>query len=237
MVRKGSRVRVSFRAFDVGRRDPAGGAAGPFSLLIVPRPGSRRRSVLAALVVVAVSAVIVAPGAAAASGSDGGAFGAAREALVLSRERLGLMKEVMASKWLSRAPIQDLAQEEAVKESAIAQGLELGVAAGATRGLFTAEIAAAKEVQLGWGSHWLFDGAPAGLAAPDLGQLRTTLGRISERLVALLPKLVGLGSEPNAEARLRAAAAKSLRVPYLGPTGRSAIVEALLGVRVRRTAG
>jgi chorismate mutase len=196
-----------------------------------------RRSFLAALAAVAVALAIAAPSASAASPSGAGPLGAAREALVLSKERLGLMKEVMASKWLSRAPIQDLAQEESVKETAVAKGLELGVAAGATRALFTAEIAAAKEVQLGWGSHWLFYGAPAELAAPNLENLRASLGVISEGFVALLPKLVGLGEEPDAGARSDAAAAKILRLPYLGPAGRAAIVEALLGIRPRATAG
>jgi chorismate mutase len=189
------------------------------------------------LLVVAVALAIVVPSASAASAPGGGAFGAAREALVLSKERLGLMKEVMASKWLSRAPIQDLAQEESVKESAVAKGLELGVAAGATRSLFAAEIGAAKEVQLGWGSHWLFYGAPAELAAPDLTAIRASLGVISEGLVALLPKLVGLRDEPNAEARSTAAGAKILKVPYLGSAGRDAIVEGLLGIRSRANAG
>jgi chorismate mutase len=197
----------------------------------------RLRSASSALLVVAVALAILAPSAAAAGGADGSSFGAAREALVLSRERLGLMKEVMASKWLSRAPIQDLAQEEAVKEAAVAKGLELGVAAGPTRELFAAEIGAAKEVQLGWGSHWLYHGAPAELVAPDLTQLRATLGGISERLVALLPKLVALAAEPDAEARLTSAAAKILKVPYLGGEGRAGIVAGLLGIRARASAG
>jgi chorismate mutase-like protein len=192
--------------------------------------------VLTVVVAVAVALAVVTPSATAATAPDGGAFGATREALVLSKERLGLMKEVMASKWLSRAPIEDLVQEEAVKNSAVAKGLELGVAAGATRKLFTAEIAAAKEVQLGWGSHWLFYGAPAELAAPDLNQIRANLGVISEGLIALLPKLVGLRDEPNTEERSVAAATKILKVPYLGSAGRAAIVEALLEIRPRATA-
>lgn len=181
--------------------------------------------------------LVVAVGPARAAGSERAMIGAAREALGLTGQRLGLMKEVMASKWLSRAPIQDLGQEEAVKEAAVARGLELGVAAGSTRGLFTAEIAAAKEVQLGWGSHWLFYGAPAELAAPDLTALRASLAEISERLVALLPKLIGLGGVSEAEARVAAAARKILKVPYLGVEGRAQIVKALVAIRGRTPAG
>lgn len=193
------------------------------------------RSALLLLAVLLVLAAIAVPATATASAPEPAPLRAGREALVLTKERLDLMKEVMASKWLSRGPIQDLSQEETVTAAAVTQGLELGVAAGSTRHLFAAEIAAAKEVQLGWGSHWLYFGAPADLVAPDLAQLRATLGGISERLVALLPKLVALGDEPLAQAQMDAAAAKILKVPYLGDTGRGAIVEALLGIRARAT--
>jgi chorismate mutase-like protein len=192
----------------------------------------RSRSALSALAALLVAVTIMSPGTAAAAGGRA-SLGAAREGLTLTKERLDLMREVMASKWFSRAPIQDPAQEETVKTAAVAQGLELGVAAGSTRSLFAAEIAAAKEVQRGWGSHWLFYGAPADLAAPDLSGIRASLGGISERLVALLPRLVPLARDPGTQARVSAAAAKILVVPYLGPQGRAEIVEALLGIRGR----
>lgn len=80
--------------------------------------------------------------------------------LVLTRERLCLMDEVMAAKWFSRTPIQDPAQEAVVIEGAVAKGGERGVAGSFTRGLFEAEVAAAKEVEPGRGAEWLYLGAP-----------------------------------------------------------------------------
>jgi chorismate mutase-like protein len=156
---------------------------------------------------------------------------AAREVLSLSKERLELMDEVMASKWFSHSPIQDPAQEAKVKEAAAAEAQELGVAPAGTRALFAAEIGAAKVVELGWGSHWLYYGAPADLAAPDLGQLRSQLSDISKKIVAVLPRLVSLSKLPNASSRVSQATAKILRVRYLGDDPRSTIVSALLGLR------
>jgi chorismate mutase len=158
-------------------------------------------------------------------------MGAVRQALSLSDARLELMDEVMASKWLSRAPIEDLTQEAAVKEAAIAKARTLGVAAHGTEQLFAAEIEAAKEVQLGWGAHWLYYGAPPDLAAPDLTQLRAELSSVSEQIVALLPKLVPLSSLPKAEPRVTRAANRILRVRYLDSEGRARIVDGLLGLR------
>jgi chorismate mutase len=172
----------------------------------------------AAAVAVPTSAVAAAPAPMAA----------ARQVLTLTKSRLGLMDQVMASKWLSRAPIQDPVQEATVTETAVAEAEPLGVSAELTRSVFAAEIAAAKEVQLGWGSHWLYYGAPEGLAAPELATLRAELTAISKGIVAELPRLDGLATQPNVRARLLDAAKKILRVRYLTAAGREAIVDALL---------
>jgi chorismate mutase len=188
---------------------------------------SRRASWLVAVMVCA-GVLVAFPAAGQAAGPS---LGPARQVLSLTEARLELMDEVMATKWLSRAPIQDLTQEAAVKEAAIAQAATRGVAAAGTRKLFDAEIAAAKEVQLGWGSHWLYYGAPPDLAAPDLTELRSRLSAISNEIVATLPRLVSLGEAPRAAERLEAAAARILTVKYLSREGRTAIVEGLLGIR------
>lgn len=156
---------------------------------------------------------------------------AAREALALSNARLELMDEVMASKWFSHSPIEDPVQETSVKDSAAAKAQALGVAAAGTRAVFAAEIEAAKEVELGWGSHWLYYGAPAGMAAPELGQLRAQLNEVSEQIIAILPRLVPLAKLPDAQDRVSKAAAKILTVRYLSAEGRAGLVDALLGLR------
>jgi chorismate mutase len=182
---------------------------------------------LAALLAVALVLVAIAipTGAGAATPAP---LKAARQILTLTESRLELMEQVMASKWLSRSPIQDPAQEATVTETAVTEGEALGVGAKLTRGVFKAEIAAAKEVQLGWGSQWLYFGAPEGLAAPELTTLRAELTAISKSIVAALPRLEGLDKQANVRARLLAASAKILIVHYLSTKSREAIVDALL---------
>src|SRR6201996_9506610 len=170
-------------------------------------------------------------GAGAAAAAPPSQLVAAREVLVLSDARLELMKEVMASKWFSRAPIQDLAQEEKVIETAVAEARALGVAAGPTATLFEAEIGAAKEVQLGWGSHWLFYGAPPELAAPELTALRRGVRKISAQIVAALPRLIGISALPAAESRVESIAEKVVLVKYLSVSDRAGLSDALTGIR------
>ncbi|HEY1853846.1 MAG TPA: hypothetical protein VGG40_04600 [Solirubrobacterales bacterium] len=189
------------------------------------------RGIALALAVICAAAVALATVAGTASAAAPAPLAAAREALELTDARLELMDEVMASKWFSRTPIQDPAQEAAVKEAAVAKAQALGVAAGGTRSLFAAEIAAAKEVELGWGARWLYYGAPPDLAAPELEALRSQLSEISERIVAVLPRLLTLGRLPAARRRVGTIAGQVLRVRYLGGESRARIVDSLLAIR------
>ncbi len=67
-------------------------------------PGPR----LAVLLVAVIAAAALSPAAAAAKTPTPAS--AARTALSLSAERLSVMRRVMASKWQSRSPVEDLAQ-------------------------------------------------------------------------------------------------------------------------------
>jgi chorismate mutase-like protein len=190
------------------------------------------RPALSGLTVLSLATALAAfPSGVAAAAPPPSPLAAAQEVLARTNERLQLMDEVMASKWFSRTPIEDPAQEAAVKSAAVARAGTLGVAAAGTRSLFAAEIAAAKEVELGWGSHWLYYGAPPDLAAPELEALRVRLSGISEQIVAVLPRLVGLSEVPSARRRLLAMSANILRVRYLSVEGQKKIVDSLLGIR------
>jgi chorismate mutase-like protein len=185
----------------------------------------RTRSALLC-VLLATVAMAIPTGASAATPAP---LKAARQILTLTEQRLELMEQVMASKWLSRSPIQDPAQEATVTETAVAEAEALGVSAKLTRKLFAVEIAAAKEVQLGWGAQWLYFGAPEGLAAPELTTLRAELTGISKAIVAALPRIEGLSALPNAHTRLLNAAKQILIVHYLGQKNFEGLVAALLG--------
>ena len=189
-------------------------------------PQHARRAVVLATVIAAL-----APGAATAT--TGSPASAARRALSLSDERLSLMRGVMASKWQTRAPVEDRAQEQTVLSGARAaarrRGLgEAGVVAG-----FEAEIATAKTVQLGWGRSWLLHGFPADEPAPDIAQIRATLADLSPKIVDALAGLDGLRCRPGARAALLRDSRRLVRTRYVTNRTRAQLVGALLQVHGR----
>ncbi|MBV8989539.1 MAG: hypothetical protein JO372_13355 [Solirubrobacterales bacterium] len=160
-----------------------------------------------------------------------GGMKAAQTALRLTDERLSLMKQVMASKWLSRSPIQDRAQERVVVAGALALSRRRGLADAGVRRFFEQQILAAKEVQLGWGKQWLWYGFPAHTTPPDLAQLRAKLSALTPKLVDALAGLRQLRCQPGVRADLKRASRRLIRTRFVSNTRRAGIVSALLSVR------
>lgn len=101
----------------------------------------------------------------------------------LINERLSLMKDVAAYKWINEQDIEDQAREAVVIESAISSGLHYEITVDSSRNFFGAQIEAAKAIQQYWFNEWTIRDAPT--EAPDLdGVLR--------------PRLIDLGNEITA---------------------------------------
>jgi chorismate mutase len=188
-----------------------------------PQANPRRAIVVAAAVIAAL-----APGAATANTRSPAR--AARRALSLSDTRLSLMRSVMASKWQSRAPVEDRAQEQAVLSSARDAARRHGLGEAGVAAVFEAEIAAAKIVQLGWGRRWLLRGFPAGEPAPDIAQIRAKLADLSPRIVDALTELDGLRCRSGARAALLRDSRRLIRTRFVTDRARAALVDALLKV-------
>jgi len=182
---------------------------------------------IAALVWAAAPAANAAPSTTAA----GRELAAAQTFLRLTDERLALMKQVMESKWLSRTPIQDPAQEQRVVQGALVISGELGLADTGVRRVFAQEILAAKEVQLGWGARWLLDGFPSDVKPPDLTQLRAQLTALTPKLIDALAGLGRLRCQHGVRATLIRASRLLIRTRYVSNPRRSAIIAAVLSVR------
>ncbi len=187
---------------------------------------------LASLACVASLAGVASP--AAAAGAVRG-VGAARTVLRLTDARLALMKQVMASKWLSRLPIEDRAQERRVVAGALALSRRRGLADAGVRRLFVEEIVAAKEVQAGWGARWLWYGFPPHARPPDLARLRAALAAFTPKLVDALAGLARLRCQRSARATLTRESKELIRTRFVTDRRRSAIVSALLSVRPTRS--
>jgi chorismate mutase len=180
--------------------------------------------------VVVVAAVIAALAPGAATANTGSPASAARRALSLSDARLSLMRSVMASKWQTRAPVQDRAQEQTVLSSARDAARRHGLGAAGVAAVFEAEISTAKTVQLGWGRRWLLHGFPADEPAPDIAQIRAKLADLSPRIVDALAGLDGLRCRPGARAALLRDSRRLIRTRYVTDRARAQLVDALLKV-------
>ena len=101
----------------------------------------------------------------------------------LAHQRLAIMRDVAAYKWINGLPVEDGAREARVLGSAESAALRFGVDVAATRELFQVQIEAAKEVQLYWFEIWSADKAPDD--APDLiRELRPRLLALGDLIMA-----------------------------------------------------
>lgn len=184
-------------------------------------------------VAVVVAAVLAALTPAPATASAESPASAARRVLSLSDERLSLMRSVMASKWQSRTPVEDRAQEQAVLRGARAAARERGLGEAGVAAVFEVQIATAKTVQLGWGRQWLLRGFPAGEPAPDIAQIRAKLAALSPRIVDALAGLGSLRCRAGARATLLRASRRLIRTRFVTNGARARLVGALLKVHGR----
>lgn len=184
-----------------------------------------------ALLALVLSAVVAAAVAGPAAATEFDRLAPARAVLVLTDERLELMRGVMATKWVSRAPIEDLAQEQTVLASARAAAQERGLEPDAVAAFFSEQIAAAKEVQLGWGSRWLLHGFPADEPVPDLADVRARLAALTPAFLGHLEHVDQVLCARNVRARLLRVAARRVDEPFVTAERRAAVVDRVLAVR------
>lgn len=191
----------------------------------------RHRLITCIVAAVALAAVTVSPALAGERHRQSRPLDAARTALSLSDQRLSLMRGVMASKWMSRAPVEDLAQERVVIEAARAAAHERGLEEDGVAAVFAQQIAAAKVVQLGWGTEWLLHGFPAGEPVPDLATIRAQLAALTPRIMDALTGLRGLRRIPGVRVRLLHESRRLIRTQFVTDRERAGLVDALLQVR------
>jgi cyclohexadienyl dehydratase len=158
---------------------------------------------LACLALAGCASVSVAPPAQAAesvaraSAAGAAVFADATAVQELTRaidERLALMRDVAAAKWMSGAPIRDAAREEVVLQQVAARASVLGLEPVATRAFFDEQISLGRELQQRWHEAWKTQGhcppcaAPAGLQA-----VRERIDAVNEQQLRALYLLAPLG--------------------------------------------
>ena len=98
----------------------------------------------------------------------------------LINERLSLMEQVAAHKWINAQPIMAPVREAFVISKAVDDGLQYGITKASSRAFFSAQIEAAKDIQQCWFDRWETGIEPE--TAEDL-------------VVTVRPQLIVLGSE------------------------------------------
>ncbi|MFT7219641.1 MAG: cyclohexadienyl dehydratase [Candidatus Azotimanducaceae bacterium] len=110
----------------------------------------------------------------------------ASEALFkLIDQRLELMQEVAAYKWIKNLPITATEREAVVINNAVIDGLQYGLTKHSSAAFFQAQITAAKNIQQCWHQRWSTEGGPQ--KARDLNSsVRPALIKLGTDIVALL---------------------------------------------------
>lgn len=88
------------------------------------------------------------------SAESGANTNANRQLYSLINQRLGLMRDVAAYKWIHALPIEDLAREKVVLDKSLAQARELGLEANQITAFFQQQIYLAKLIQRGFHLQW-----------------------------------------------------------------------------------
>lgn len=98
----------------------------------------------------------------------------------LINERLSLMEQVAAYKWINEQPIAVPEREVFVLKNAIDDGLQYGITTDSSGAFFLAQIEAAKDIQQCWFARWETGQAP---------------GFAEDLVTVIRPKLITLGGE------------------------------------------
>ena len=100
-------------------------------------------------------------------------------------ERLTIMRDVAAAKWLSGAPILDAAREAVVLQQVAARAESLGLDPVTTQAFFAEQIRLARDLQQHWHDEWKRAGHCAPCDEPaDLQAVRERIDATNERQFA-----------------------------------------------------
>jgi cyclohexadienyl dehydratase len=141
----------------------------------------------------------------------------------LINERLSLMEQVAAYKWINEQPIAVPERETLVISNAVRDGLQYGITTDSSSAFFSAQIVAAKIIQQCWFDRWEEDKPPE--TAEDLA------GVVRPKLISLGREIVSrLAKNTNDEKLFNRLFSKNLPVECLSDGALQKVFEALKNV-------
>ncbi len=177
----------------------------------------------------------LAPGVVAAPSAVFAEAKAAQSLVQAIDERLTIMRDVAAAKWLSGAPILDAEREAVVLQQVAARARSLGLDPATTRAFFAEQIRLARDLQQHWHDEWKHAGRCAPCDEPaNLQAVRERIDATNERQFAALYLLAPLRDDTAASVTEQMqATVQRHRLPAGDAT---AVINVLLEV-VRATGG
>ena len=155
----------------------------------------------------------------------------------LVAERLSLMPQAAAAKWVSGAPVADPPREQVVLDRAAAAADRMTLAPLPVREFFAQQMHLARDLQLQLHGDWRKTGCGPCSPPPDLAAFRASIDRINDDLLrALYVALPTLG-RPDFAARYRPLAAMRLAQAVPLTYDREHLLAILHAMRTTRSPG
>ena len=148
----------------------------------------------------------------------------------LSIQRLRAADTVAAAKWGRGGTIADPAREKVVLDAASAGAAQRGLDPRESTSVFHDHIEASKVVQDGLLAEWSAEPARAPIAAPDLGQVRQLLDRITGELLDALAATRTMRASAHCATALRRALSDAERDQHLDALHRRGLDRAVRSV-------
>jgi chorismate mutase len=148
----------------------------------------------------------------------------------IAAQRVQLADTVAAAKWGTDSPINDPVREKAVLDAVVAKSAQLGIDPNAAQAVFTDQIEANKAVQYGLYSRWSAHPDQAPTTRPDLSQVRPTLDRITDQLLAELRATQQLRAARSCTVQLTGTRDRVEHTRHLDPLHEDALARALSSI-------
>jgi len=128
----------------------------------------------------------------------------------LVAERLSLMPQAAAAKWVSGAPVADPPREQIVLDRAAAEAQAMTLATLPVREFFAQQMHLARDLQLQLHGDWRKTGCGPCSAPPDLAAFRASIDRINDDLLGSIYVALPALGRPDFAQRYRPLAAARL---------------------------
>jgi cyclohexadienyl dehydratase len=155
----------------------------------------------------------------------------------LVTERLALMPQVAAAKWVSGAPIADPAREQAVLDREAAMAGTMAISPLPVREFFAQQMRLGRDIQLQLHGDWLRNGCRTCAVTPDLKAFRSRIDGINDGILRAIYVALPVLQRPDFVDHYRPVAEQHLGATLPQSAERERLLAILHSMRSTRPAG